>query len=70
VDRVDTVVHGAGVLEQYYGIPMSKTARAVPVFRARYVRLYLPKGKPFTISEFALYYTEGKHSFGPPQPAG
>ncbi len=67
---VDTVAHGAGVLEQYYGIPMSRTARAVPVFRARYVRLYLPKGKPFTISEFALYYTEGKSSFGPPQPAG
>jgi hypothetical protein len=67
---VDTVTGSAGALEQYYGIPMSRTARAVPVFRARYVRLYLPKGKPFTISEFALYYTEGKSSFGPPAPAG
>jgi hypothetical protein len=67
---VDTVAQGAGVLEHYYGIPMSRTARTVPVFRSRHVRLYLPKGKPFTISEFALYYTEGKSSFGPPQPAG
>jgi hypothetical protein len=67
---VDTVVGAAGVLEQYYGIPMTRTARGVPAFRARFVRLYLPKGKPVTISEFALYYTEGKSSFGPPAPAG
>jgi hypothetical protein len=68
--EVDTVAQGRGGLEHYYGIPMSRIARAVPPFRARYVRLYLPKGRPFTISEFALYYTEGKSSFGPPQPAG
>jgi NedA-like, galactose-binding domain len=67
---VDTVNDAAGSLEQYYGIPMSRTARPVPAFRARYVRLYLPRGKPFTISEFALYYTEGKGTFGPPAPAG
>jgi|CZKI01.1.fsa_nt_gi hypothetical protein len=34
--------------------------RAVPVFKARYVRLYLPNGKPFSINEFELYYTQGK----------
>jgi hypothetical protein len=67
---VDTVTGSAGPLEQYYGIPMMRIGRGVPAFRARYVRLYLPKGRPFTISEFELYYTEGKSSFGPPQPAG
>jgi hypothetical protein len=34
--------------------------RQVPMFTARYVRLYLPKGKPFWINEFELYYTEAK----------
>jgi hypothetical protein len=29
--------------------------RKVPAFTARYVRLYLPKGKPFTIQELELY---------------
>ena len=33
--------------------------REVPVFKARYVRLYLPDGKPFAINEFGLYYTAG-----------
>jgi hypothetical protein len=59
-----------GPLEHYYGIPMGRIARAVPPFTARYVRLYLPKGKPFTISAFELYYTEGRSSFKPPVPAG
>jgi hypothetical protein len=49
---------------------MTRYVRDVAAFRARYVRLYLPKGKPFTISEFELYFTEGKTSFGPPVPAG
>jgi hypothetical protein len=31
--------------------------RAIPAFTARYVRLYLPKGKPFSINEFELYYS-------------
>jgi hypothetical protein len=56
--------------DHYYGIPMVKIVRDVPEFRTRYVRLYLPKGKPFTISEFELYYTAGKTTFGPPIPAG
>ncbi len=67
---VDSVNNHASELDHYYGIPLIKVARDVPAFRARYVRLYLPKGKPFTISEFELYYTEGKTSFGPPIPAG
>ena len=29
-----------------YGIPMMRSERGVPAFRARYVRLYLIKGKP------------------------
>ncbi len=67
---VDTVVDKAVTLDHYYGIPMTRYVRDVAAFRARYVRLYLPKGKPFTISEFELYFTEGKTSFGPPVPAG
>ncbi len=67
---VDPPSSNTDQLDHYYGIPMTKVARNVPAFRARYVRLYLPKGKPFTISEFELYYTEGKTSFGPPIPAG
>ena len=67
---VDSVTDNTSVLDHYYGIPMTKVARNVPAFRARHVRLYLPKGKPFTISEFELYYTQGKTSFGPPIPAG
>jgi hypothetical protein len=27
----------------------------VPPFTARYVRLYLPEGKPFLLNEFELY---------------
>lgn len=34
--------------------------RKVPAFTARYVRLYLPKGKPFSINEFELFHTGGK----------
>jgi hypothetical protein len=30
--------------------------RTIKPFTARYVRLHLPNGKPFSISEFALYY--------------
>ena len=67
---VDSQANNTDQLDHYYGIPMTKATRNVPAFRARYVRLYLPKGKPFTISEFELYYTEGKTSFGPPIPAG
>jgi len=33
--------------------------RKVPAFTARYVRLYLPKGKPFTIQEVELYRDGG-----------
>ena len=68
--EVDPVANNTDQLDHYYGIPMTKVVRNVTAFRARYVRLYLPKGKPFTISEFELYYTEGKTFFGPPIPAG
>jgi hypothetical protein len=37
--------------------PSDRIDRQVPVFRARYVRIYLPLGKPFAITEFELYYT-------------
>ena len=67
---IDAVANNTAALDHYYGIPMIKIARSVQPFRARYVRLYLPLGKPFTISEFELYYTEGKTSFAPPIPAG
>ncbi len=67
---VDPLANNTDQLDHYYGIPMTKVVRNVPAFRARFVRLYLPKGKPFTISEFELYYTEGKTFFGPPIPAG
>jgi hypothetical protein len=30
--------------------------RSVPPFTARYVRLYLPEGKPFLINELELYH--------------
>jgi hypothetical protein len=67
---VDSATPNTDQLDHYYGIPMTKVTINVPAFRARYVRLYLPKGKPFTISEFELYYTQGKTYFGPPIPAG
>jgi hypothetical protein len=67
---VDAVAEHSPPLDHYYGVPMIKVVRDIPEFRARYVRLYLPKGKPFTISEFELYYTAGQTSFGPPIPAG
>jgi F5/8 type C domain len=68
--NVDPLTKNTDQLDHHYGIPMTKVGRSVPAFRARYVRLYLPTGKPFTISEFELYYTQGKTSFGPPAPAG
>jgi len=68
--EVDAAAEHPAQLDHYYGIPMVKIVRDVREFHARYVRLYLPKGKPFTISEFELYYTAGKTSFGPPIPAG
>jgi hypothetical protein len=37
-------------------IPFIRISREVRAFRSRYVRLYLPGGKPFAINEFALYY--------------
>jgi hypothetical protein len=67
---VDAVAEHSPPLDHYYGVAMIKVVRDIPEFRARYVRLYLPKGKPFTISEFELYYTAGQTSFGPPIPAG
>ncbi len=67
---VETVHEPDGPLEHYYGIPMSRIARSVPVFTARFVRIYFPKGKPFTLTALQLYYTEGKTSFKPPIPAG
>ncbi|NBT83104.1 MAG: discoidin domain-containing protein, partial [Betaproteobacteria bacterium] len=33
--------------------------RKVPAFTARYVRIYLPKGKPFTLQELELYRDGG-----------
>jgi hypothetical protein len=38
---------------------LERVERAVPAFKARYVRLYLPHGRPFSINEFELYRTEG-----------
>lgn len=35
---------------------IEKLERQTPPFTARYVRLYLPHGKPFSIAEFELYY--------------
>ncbi len=67
---VDAVTPNPVTLDHYYGIPMLRIERAVAPFRARFVRLYLPNGKPFTLSGFELYYTQGKTSFGPPVPAG
>jgi hypothetical protein len=67
---VDSVENAEFTLDHYYGIPLVRITRDVPAFRARYVRLYLPKGKPFTISAFELYYTQGKSSFAIPIPFG
>jgi hypothetical protein len=33
--------------------------RGVQPFKARYIRLYLPRGKPFCVNELAVYYTGG-----------
>ncbi len=37
-----------------------RTERGVTPFKARFVRLYLPDGRPFCINEFELYRTDGK----------
>ncbi|OJV41379.1 MAG: hypothetical protein BGO25_16800 [Acidobacteriales bacterium 59-55] len=68
--EVDSVTNAEFALEHYYAIPLVRITRDVPAFRARYVRLYLPKGKPFTISAFELYYAQGKSSFSIPIPSG
>jgi hypothetical protein len=34
--------------------------RGVPKFRARFVRILFPDGRPISISEFELYYTDGR----------
>jgi len=39
-----------------------RTERSVPTFKARYVRLYLPRGRPFCINEFELYYFGATHA--------
>jgi hypothetical protein len=67
---VDQVTNASGEPSTIDCIPLMKVQRDVPVFRARYVRLYLPSGKPFVINEFGLYYTAGKSSFGIPIPSG
>jgi hypothetical protein len=41
-----------------------RVERTVKPFAARYVRLYLPKGKPFVISEFELYHSGEAHGQG------
>ena len=38
---------------------LERVERPVTAFKARYVRLYLPHGRPFMINEFELYYTGG-----------
>ena len=67
---VDSVKNSNGKLSTIDCIPLVTVKRDVPAFRARYVRLYLPKGKPFVINEFGLYYKAGKSSFGIPIPSG
>ncbi|MFZ4397577.1 MAG: discoidin domain-containing protein, partial [Kiritimatiellia bacterium] len=42
------------------GNTSDRVERNVAAFRARYVRLYLPKGKPFAINEVELYHTGAK----------
>ncbi len=46
---VDTITHNT----------LERLERALPAFKARFVRLYLPHGRPFLINEFELYYTAG-----------
>ena len=67
---VDSVPNATGEPSTIDCIPLLKVQRDVATFRARYVRLYLPKGKPFVINEFGLYYTAGKSYFGMPIPTG
>jgi hypothetical protein len=67
---VHSVTNPTGEQSTIDCIPLLTVQRDVPAFRARYVRLYLPNGKPFVINEFGLYYTEGKSSFGAPIPSG
>jgi hypothetical protein len=47
---VDSVSHNA----------RDRVERAVTEFTARFVRLHLPKGKPFSVNELELYRTGGK----------
>lgn len=67
---VDAITSATGEPSTIDCIPLTTVARNVPAFRARFVRLYLPQGKPFVLNEFGLYYTEGKSSFGIPVPSG
>jgi hypothetical protein len=34
--------------------------REVPAFKARYVRFFFPRGKPYSVNELELYHTGGK----------
>jgi hypothetical protein len=43
-------------------IPLIRVQRDVPAFRARYVRIYFPDGKPFVINGFELYLARGESS--------
>jgi hypothetical protein len=42
-------------VEQVTDNHQDRVDRSVPPFTARYVRLYLPEGKPFLLNEFELY---------------
>ncbi len=53
---VDTVAKLEGKSGTALCIPLLRVDREVQPFRARYVRLYLPDGKPFALSGFELYY--------------
>ncbi len=57
---MDSVSNATGEDTTTDCIPLIRVQRDVPAFRARYVRLYLPDGKPFAINEFGLYYAQGK----------
>ena len=43
-------------VEKVTDFNQDRVDRNVPPFTARYVRLYLPEGKPFLINEFELYH--------------
>ena len=46
-------------VDKVTGNQKERCERKVSAFTARYVRLYLPQGKPFTIQEFELYRDGG-----------